>query len=117
MFSLTVTGKLGTATKKIQNNMLWSNMSYKHIALYFHLKSLGLLTRPQRYEEFHSGTVRYFCIRKLPKNKVRHHNKHYHHWGNVKQIQPMLLCILKGKQFEDAHENAQGRNVIQMQPM
>ena len=42
-------------------------------------------------------------IRKLPKNKFRHHNKHYHHWGKVKQMQPMLLCILKGKQFEDTH--------------
>ena len=95
------------------------------------------MARPQRYEEFHSGTVRYgifaksrytgifrygislifyprifrelfdsFCfffiaaigdqfrellgllhIHKLP--KVRHHNKHYHQWGKVKQMQPM----------------------------
>ena len=29
----------------------------------------------------------------------------------------MWLCILKGKQFEDTHESAQWRNVIQMQPM
>ena len=26
-------------------------------------------------------------IHKLP--KVRHHNKHYHQWGKVKQLQPM----------------------------
>ena len=135
------------------------------ILMMHHLVNFYLTTRPQRYEEFHSGTVRYgifaksrytgifrygislifyprifrelfdsFCfffiaaigdqfrellgllhIHKLP--KVRHHNKHYHQWGKVKQMQPMWLCILKGRPFEETYEIAQWRQVKQMQPM
>ena len=131
----------------------------------FHKVCLNAQFWPQRYEEFHSGTVRYgifaksrytgifrygislifyprifrelfdsFCfffiaaigdqfrellgllhIHKLP--KVRHHNKHYHQWGKVKQMQPMWLCILKGRPFEETYEIAQWRQVKQMQPM
>ena len=33
----------------------------------------------------------------------------------VKQMQPMWLCILSGRQFEDTFENAQRRKVEQMQ--
>ena len=48
-------------------------------------------------------------------------------WGNpeekdcqdwkAKQMQPVWLCILSGRQFEDTFENSQRRKVIQMQPM
>ena len=39
------------------------------------------------------------------------------HWRKVEQMQLMWLCFLSGKQFEDTHENAQWRKVKQMQPM
>ena len=35
----------------------------------------------------------------------------------MKQMQPMWLCIIKGRPFEDTHENAQWRKVKQMQPV
>ena len=40
-----------------------------------------------------------------------------HQWGKVKQMQPMLLCILKGRPFEETHDNTHWRKVEQMQPM
>ena len=39
------------------------------------------------------------------------------HWRKVEQMQLMWLCFLSGKQFEDTHENAQWIKVKQMQPM
>ena len=38
-------------------------------------------------------------------------------WRKVKQMQPVWLCILTGKPFEDSFKNAQWRKVKQMQPM
>ena len=38
-------------------------------------------------------------------------------WREVKQMQPVWVCILSCKCFEDSYENAQWRNVKQMQPM
>ena len=35
----------------------------------------------------------------------------------IKQMQPMWLCILSDKQFEETSENTQWRKVKQMQPM
>ena len=35
----------------------------------------------------------------------------------VKQVQPMRLYPISGKQFEDSFENTQWRKVKQMQPM
>ena len=39
------------------------------------------------------------------------------HWRKVKQMQPMRLCILYFKQFEETFESAQCRKVKQMHPM
>ena len=39
------------------------------------------------------------------------------HWEKVKQMQLMRLCIFSDRQFEDTFENAQWGKVIQMQPM
>ena len=39
------------------------------------------------------------------------------HWTKVKQMQPMWLRILSGRQFEETFENAQWRKAKQMQSM
>ena len=39
------------------------------------------------------------------------------HWRKVEQMQLMWLCFISGKQFEDTHENSQWIKVKQMQPM
>ena len=38
-------------------------------------------------------------------------------WKKVVQMQPMWLCILSGRQFEDTFEITQWRKAKQMQPM
>ena len=38
-------------------------------------------------------------------------------WRKVKQMQPMWLCFFLGRRFEDTFENPHWRKVIQMQPM
>ena len=42
--------------------------------------------------------------------------KDWQHW-KVKQVQPMWICVLLCKQFEDTFENSQWTKVVQMQPM
>ena len=38
-------------------------------------------------------------------------------WRKAKQMQPMRLCILSGKHFEETFEDTQWRKTKQMQPM
>ena len=38
-------------------------------------------------------------------------------WSKVKQMHPMWLCILWGRQFGETFENTQWRKIKQMQPM
>ena len=38
-------------------------------------------------------------------------------WRKVKQMHPMRLCVLTGRQFKDTFENAQRRKGKQMQPV
>ena len=38
-------------------------------------------------------------------------------WRKVKRMQPMWLCILSGRRFDEAFENTQWRKVKQMQQM
>ena len=38
-------------------------------------------------------------------------------WIKVKQMQPVWLCILSGNPFDDSFENTQWRKVEQMQPV
>ena len=41
----------------------------------------------------------------------------FEQWRKIKQMQPVWLCILLCKRFEETYEKAQWRKVQQMQPM
>ena len=45
------------------------------------------------------------------------HNERDKQWGKAEQVQPVWLCILFGKYFEETFENSHWRKVKQILPM
>ena len=56
------------------------------------------------------------CICRLPE-KIFDEAFEGTYWRKTKQMQPVRLCILWGRQFEETFKNTQWRKAKQMQPM